>query len=154
MTEEEFREKVEDQLYTKLLKEMFSIPEGWEEEVYCSSQGEISFSSPMTINSYTKSEDLIGRIQSFTISDLEEFSEYSIFEVDESHYAYENDDDYYSSPDNGEGVFDENLQKWVVSLQSVLENWDIEDMDFYQDLVNELIENAVKLYYPEAKANE
>jgi uncharacterized protein YdaT len=54
------------------LKESIQIPSGFMEEVYFNKETkEISFSSPMSKNSWTRSEDKVGEIESFNFSDLE-----------------------------------------------------------------------------------
>lgn len=55
-----------------LLKEQLQIPQGWREEVYFDKDtNEISFSSPLTGNTWTDSDDIVGSIDSLNLSDLE-----------------------------------------------------------------------------------
>lgn len=154
MTEEEFREKVRDELRQKLIPQAISIPDDYEEEVYCDEKGEISFSAPMTSRQYTMSSDKIGRVASFSVNDAIELSDYVLERVDDSHYAYRYEADYFDSADVEYGVYDEARKQWVVSLSSVAKNWDLEDGEYFSDLIDEMTENAVRLYYPEAKNDE
>jgi hypothetical protein len=55
-----------------LLRESLQIPNGFYEEVYFNKEtNEISFSSQMTQNSWTRSDDKVGGITSYDISELE-----------------------------------------------------------------------------------
>jgi hypothetical protein len=54
------------------LKESIQIPSGFMEEVYFNKETkEISFSSPMSTNSWTRSDDKVGIIEHFNFSDME-----------------------------------------------------------------------------------
>ena len=63
-----------------LLKEAFSIPQGWKEEVYVE-DGYVTFSSPMTqsthtgIDAYTPLTEYVADLESLSISDFEGFYE-------------------------------------------------------------------------------
>jgi hypothetical protein len=48
--------KVEEITLENLVKEALNIPDGWKEEVYVEN-GQVVFSSPMTLNSWTAKED-------------------------------------------------------------------------------------------------
>ena len=48
--------KVEEITLENLVKEALSIPNGWKEEIYVEN-GEVVFSSPMTLNTWTGTED-------------------------------------------------------------------------------------------------
>jgi hypothetical protein len=72
--------KVEEITLQDLVKEAFSIPDGWKEEIYVE-DGEVEFSSPMTSNTYsgidahTPLPSYRGDIESMRIGDFEEFYE-------------------------------------------------------------------------------
>ena len=71
-----------------LLKEQLNIPSGWIEEVYYDKETqELSFSSPMTKNSWTDSDEKVGTIEGVDINDFEGFKE-----IDDE--FVEVDDDY------------------------------------------------------------
>lgn len=55
-----------------LFREQLDIPAGWKEEIYYN-DGEISFSSPMTSNSWSDDKHKIGVIESITINEFEGF---------------------------------------------------------------------------------
>jgi hypothetical protein len=61
-------------IYDTLISEMNDIPYGFEEEVYYSKEKGLSFSSPMTSNTWTREDDCIGRIVSLPWHDLECFN--------------------------------------------------------------------------------
>lgn len=72
--------KVNELKIFDLLKEAFSIPDGWKEEVYVE-DGYVTFSSPMTqsthtgIDAYTPLPEYVADLQSFRIGDFEGFNE-------------------------------------------------------------------------------
>lgn len=65
-----------------LIREAFSIPDGWKEEIYVEN-GYVEFSSPMTPNTYTAKADnprepvdwYVADLESMRISDFEGFAE-------------------------------------------------------------------------------
>ena len=74
--------KVDQITLQDLVKEALSIPDGWKEEVYLEN-GDITFSAPMTYNTYTaktddptkRPENLIGTLESIAIDTFEEYYE-------------------------------------------------------------------------------
>ena len=147
---DKFREKVRKQLSEKLLKEMVSIPSGWEEEVYCSDEGEISFSSPLTPNTHTRSPDIIGSISALTAEDVVDLDGTGeIYAYDDDTIAYRTEEAYENSPDYGDGIWDEDEEAYLVPVEKVVKNWDLDKDDWYIEMVDEMTENAVSLYYGE-----
>lgn len=72
--------KVDEFTLTDLIREALSIPDGWKEEIYVEN-GEVVFSSPMTLNSWTTKKDnsrepldtYIGDLHSLRWNDIEGF---------------------------------------------------------------------------------
>jgi len=57
----------------RFVKEALRLPAGWTAEVYRSKRGKLSFSSPMTHNTFTKDPAVIGRIEALSIGDVDGF---------------------------------------------------------------------------------
>jgi hypothetical protein len=78
-----------------LVRESLDIPQGFHEEIYFNMKtNELSFSSPMTSNSWTDSTDIVGIIEHFSYSDLEGWKtiDNDFVEVDDR--LEETDDDF------------------------------------------------------------
>lgn len=65
---------VENVRMTDLVKEALSIPDGFHVEVYVEN-GKVSFSEPLTTNSWTDSKYNVGTIHSMSIGDVDGFYE-------------------------------------------------------------------------------
>jgi hypothetical protein len=68
--------KIDDEmdLVHVLAKEALIIPSGFEEEIYYNKERkEISFSSPKTHSTLTRSNDILGRLKSMSFDDVEGF---------------------------------------------------------------------------------
>jgi hypothetical protein len=132
-------------VYETLIQEMNDIPYDFEEEVYYTKENGLSFSSPMTSNTWTREEDCIGRISSLPWYDLECFNK-----LDEEYV--EIDDQCYERPrgfKRGSKLAEYNL-RWedssVVKMSEAIERVAsvYADNNAFEDITSEIdrIDNA------------
>ena len=95
--------KVEEITLENLVKEALSIPDGWKEEIYVEN-GEVVFSSPMTINTWTGTEDCpsehldsyVGDLHSLNWVEIEGFYERKDGKIElDNPYDGEAEGEYY-----------------------------------------------------------
>jgi len=124
----------------QIIKESFLIPYGWEEEIYYNKRSKkISFSEPMTHNTWTRSDDIVGRVEGTSISDIEGFKltdqdEYIEVEDEEGKIAKGfNTEEWYQYYQNSSVItYDEAMDRII----EIAENNDIEP--WYQDIIDEI----------------
>ena len=124
-------------IYRPILEQVTNLPYGFESEVYFNPKtNEMSFSEPMTHNTWTRSNDCIGRIKYFSISDLEGWQEIDddFVEVDDgvnqTDPGYENEEcpRYYT---NSSIITLDDAMDRLASLA--------DDEDWYSDIVSKIV---------------
>lgn len=95
--------KVEEITLEKIVKEALNIPDGWKEEVYVEN-GEVVFSSPMTLNTWTGKENCpsehldsyVGDLHSLNWGEIEGFYERKDGKIElDNPYDGEAEGEYY-----------------------------------------------------------